>query len=123
MAQWEVPTGEEAMTQYLLSVHHNYDAPPPADLEQTYSAVEAFNATIQDVQVFGGGLEAPHTATVVAVHDGQLTMTDGPFAETKEALGGFWIIDVPDLDAALEIASRATTACRAPIEVRPFESE
>jgi len=111
------------MAQYLLSVHHNYDAPPAANVEQIYADVDAFNATIKDVEVFGGGLEAPHTATVVANHDGQLTVTDGPFAETKEALGGFWVIDVPDLDAALEIAGRATTACRAPIEVRPFESE
>ena len=113
------------MTQYLLSVHHDYDGDTPGRTgdEQIYADVDAFNATITDVMVFGGGLEAPHTATVVANHDGQLVVTDGPFAETKEALGGFWVIDVPDLDAALEIAGRATTACRAPIEVRPFESE
>ncbi|MGC4175865.1 YciI family protein [Demequina sp.] len=111
------------MTQYLLSVHHDYDAPFRPDMEQIFADVDAFNQTIADVQVFGGGLEAPHTATTVANHDGQIVVTDGPFAETKEALGGFWVIDVPDLDAALEIAGRATTACRAPIEVRPFESE
>ena len=111
------------MTQYLLSVHHDYDAPPPSNAEQIFADVDAFNATIAGQSVFGGGLEPPHTATVVASHDGQLVVTDGPFAETKEALGGFWVIDVPDLDAALEIAGRATTACRAPIEVRPFETE
>jgi len=111
------------MTQYLLSVHHDYynDVPGRASDEQIYADVDAFNQTITDVEVFGGGLEAPHTATVVAFRDGQLITTDGPFAETKEALGGFWVIDVPDLDAALEIAGRATAACRTPVEVRPFQ--
>jgi len=111
------------MTQYLLTVHHDYNKPAnDADLE-AYGDVAKFNETITDVQVFGGGLEAPHTATVVANRDGQIVMTDGPYLETKESVGGFWIIDVPDLDAALEIAGRATTACKAPVEVRPFESE
>jgi len=112
------------MTQYMLSVHHDYYNATPGRTsdEQIYADVAAFNETIKDVEVFGGGLEAPHTATVVAAHDGQLVITDGPFAETKEALGGFWVIEVPDLDAAVAIASRATAACRAPIEVRPFES-
>jgi len=111
------------MTQYMLSVHHNYDGPPPANVEQMYANVAAFNETIKDVEVFGGGLESPQTATVVASRDGQIVVTDGPFAETKEALGGFWVIDVKDLDKALEIAGRAATACGAPVEVRPFESE
>lgn len=111
------------MTQYLLTVHHDYSSEAPADAEQIFADVDAFNQTITGVEVFGGGLEPPHTATVVANRDGQLTMTDGPYLETKESIGGFWVIDVPDLDAALEIAGRATTACRAPVEVRPFESE
>lgn len=117
------PTEGNDMTQYLLTVHHDYNKPAnDADLE-AYGDVAKFNETITDVQVFGGGLEAPHTATVVANRDGQIVMTDGPYLETKESVGGFWIIDVPDLDAALEIAGRATTACKAPVEVRPFESE
>jgi hypothetical protein len=111
------------MTQYMLSVHHDYDGPPPANLEQMYARVDAFNKTITDVEVFGGGLEGPDTATVVANHDGQIVMTDGPFLESKETIGGFWVIDVEDLDKALEIAGRAATACGAPVEVRPFESE
>ena len=111
------------MTQYLLTVHHDYGKEPPANVEQLYADVDAFNQTIRDVEVFGGGLEAPDTATVVANRDGQIVMTDGPYLETKESVGGFWVIDVPDLDAALEIAGRATTACQSPVEVRPFESE
>ena len=112
------------MTQYLLTVHHDYynETPGRTSDEQIYADVAAFNETITEHMVFGGGLEAPHTATVVAERDGQLVMTDGPYAETKEALGGFWVIESPDLDAALAIAGRATKACRAPIEVRPFEA-
>ena len=113
------------MTQYLLTVHHDYgnETTGRLNVEQIYADVDAFNKTITEVEVFGGGLESPDTATVVANHDGQIVMTDGPYLETKETIGGFWVIDVPDLDAALEIAGRATTACRAPVEVRPFESE
>jgi hypothetical protein len=112
------------MTQYLLTVHHNYyDGSPGRTTEdQIFRDVDALNKDIEDLIIFAGGLEAPHTATTVANHDGQIVITDGPFAETKEAVGGFWVIDVPDLDAALAIAGRATTACRAPIEVRPFDA-
>jgi hypothetical protein len=73
--------------------------------------------------VFGGGLMPPDSATVVRATDGSVTMTDGPFLETKEALGGFWIVELPDLDAALALAQRATVACRLPVEVRPFQPE
>jgi len=111
------------MTQYLLTVHNDYDKEPPENVDQIFADVDAFNKSITDVEVFGGGLEAPHTATVVANRDGQIITTDGPYLETKESIGGFWVIDVPDLDAALAIAGRATTACQAPVEVRPFESE
>lgn len=113
------------MAQYLLSVHHDYDAPIPDDVEQMYKDVDAVNQkmTKAGAWVFGGGLEAPSTATVVRSEGGEILTTDGPFAEAKEHLGGFWVIEAPDLDAALSWASQATLACRAPIEVRPFESE
>jgi hypothetical protein len=75
------------------------------------------------VWVFGGGLHEPHTATVVREKDGEILMTDGPFPEAKEQLGGFWIIKAPDLDAALDWARKATVACRGPVEVRPFQDE
>ncbi len=73
--------------------------------------------------VFAGGLHPTETATVVQVKDGDLVITDGPFAEGKEQIGGFWIIKAEDLDAAMALAKKATVACAAPIEVRPFEDE
>ncbi|HEU4421539.1 MAG TPA: YciI family protein [Pilimelia sp.] len=115
------------MTQYLLSVY-----PPaeqenlaPEQIDQLYQTVEAVNAEIRaaGAWVFGGGLHPPATATVVRVQDGDVLTTDGPYAETKEQLGGFWIIKAPDLDAALAWAAKATRACRAPVEVRPFEDD
>ncbi|MEJ7845316.1 MAG: YciI family protein [Acidimicrobiales bacterium] len=73
--------------------------------------------------MFAGGLHPADTATVVRVDGGEVITTDGPFAETKEQLGGFWVVTAADLDAALALAARAATACRAPVEVRPFQGE
>ncbi len=70
--------------------------------------------------IFSGKLNDPDTATVVRMADGDLMTTDGPFAESKEHLGGFYIIEADDLDAALTWASKTTAAVGAPIEVRPF---
>jgi hypothetical protein len=115
------------MTQYLMAVHHDYDAAPPPDdvMQQMYADVDVYNKKLTEAGawVFGGGLEAPSTATVVRSEGGEVLTTDGPYAEAKEVLGGFWVIEAPDLDAALSWASEASTACRAPIEVRPFQSE
>jgi hypothetical protein len=71
--------------------------------------------------VFAGGLHPATSATVVRVQDGEVLTTDGPFAETKEHIGGFYIIEAADLDAALDWAGRASAACEAPVEVRPCE--
>lgn len=112
------------MKQYLLSVHMVEGVePPPEAMEKAYRDVDEFNQKLQDqgAWVFGGGLHEPSTATVVQVHDGEVLTTDGPFAEAKEQLGGFWVIAAPDLDAALALASEATVACQAPVEVRPFQ--
>ena len=115
------------MKQYLLSVHPDYTAAPPADdvLQQMFADVEAFNQTVRDsgAWVFAGGLNPPETATVVRTQDGEAVLTDGPYSESKEQLGGFWVVKAPDLDAALELAKRASAACRGPVEVRPFEDE
>lgn len=115
------------MTQYLLSVHMvEGDEPPSAEeMEQAYKDVDALNQRIQEAGawVFGGGLHPASTATVVRASGEEIVTTDGPFAGTKEQLGGFWIIDVADLDAALDWAARATRACRAPVEVRPFQDD
>ena len=114
------------MPQYLLSVYidESYE-PAPEVIEQMYKDVDAVNQEIKDagLWVFGGGLHPTSTATVVRAEGGDVLTTDGPYAETKEVLGGFWIITSPDLDAALAWAGKATTACRAPVEVRPFQDE
>jgi hypothetical protein len=115
------------MSQYLLSVHQTEDeaAPSAEAMEQAYKQVDAFNGELQaaGAWVFAGGLNPPSTATVVRVQDGDILMTDGPFAETKEQLGGFWIINASDLDAALAWAAKGAEACMAPVEVRPFQEE
>jgi hypothetical protein len=73
--------------------------------------------------VFAGGLHPVDTATVVATVGDDVLLTDGPFAESKEHLGGFWVIKADDLDTALDLARQASTACMAPVEVRPFQDE
>jgi hypothetical protein len=108
-------------------VHHSPDAPPPPpeQMQQAFEQVSRFNDEVQaaGIWVFAGGLEPPDIATVVKVENGDTTVTDGPFAETKEHLGGFWIIDVADLDAALNWAAKGSAACMGPVEVRPFQSD
>ena len=113
------------MKQYLLAVHMVDGEPSPSEeqMQQAYKAVDAFNAEVQSAGawVFAGGLHPPSTATVVRAQGGQVVTTDGPFAETKEQLGGFWVIKAPDLDAALEWAAKGSAACGGPVEVRPFQ--
>ena len=115
------------MPQYLLSVHMvEGQAPPPEDeMQETYRNVDTFNAKLRDqgVWVFAGGLHPAETATVVDATGIEVLTTDGPFAEAKEQLGGFWIVNVPDLDAALKLAAEGSAACRGPVEVRPFQDE
>ncbi len=114
------------MKQYLLSVYVDESAEPsPEVIEQAYKDVDTFNEAVkaEGAWVFAGGLHPSSTATVVREKDGEVLTTDGPFAEAKEHLGGFWIIKAPDLDAALAWASKATAACRAPVEVRPFQDD
>ena len=115
------------MKQYLLSVHsvEGAEVPPPGAIKKMYQDTAAFNAEIQaeGSWVFGGGLHPPSTATVVRAESGEVMMTDGPFAEGKEHIGGFWVIRAPDLDAALALAVRASRACACPVEVRPFQEE
>jgi hypothetical protein len=115
------------MKQYLLSVHMVEGAPEPseAEIQQMYAAVDTFNHELMasGEWVFAGGLLPADTATVVRAQGGKVVTTDGPFAETKEQLGGFWVIKAADLDAALAIAARGSEACRGPVEVRPFQDE
>ena len=113
------------MNQYLLSVWHVEGEEPPAEeeMQQIFADVDAFNAKYQDIMVFGGGLHTPDTATVVRAQGGEVVTTDGPFAEAKEHIGGFWVIKAPDLDAALKLAAEASAACHGPVELRPFQEE
>ncbi|CAN5893880.1 YciI family protein [soil metagenome] len=114
------------MTQYLMSVIGVEDTvPAPEVLEQMYADVDAVNEEIMAAGswVFAGGLHPSSTATVVEAKDGDVLTTDGPFVETKEQLGGIWIIEAADLDAALAWAAKASAACRWPVEVRPFQGE
>jgi hypothetical protein len=115
------------MTQYLLSVWMVEGEPEPEleVMQQMYKAVDEFNAELQasGAWVFGGGLHPADTATVVDATGTDVTTTDGPFAESKEQLGGFWIVEAPDLDAALALAAKGSAACRGKVEVRPFQDE
>lgn len=115
------------MTQYLMSVYYvdGSPEPDPKEMQQAYDDVDLYNKKLQEAGawVFAGGLHTPDVATVVAAKDGGFLVTDGPFPEGKEQIGGFWVIDAEDLDAALEWARGATVACRAPVEVRPFQDE
>ena len=115
------------MTQYLLSVHMVDGETPPSQeaMQNAYADVDAFNAKLQahSAWVFGGGLHPADTATVVDATGGEVLTTDGPFAEAKEQLGGFWIISAPDLDAALKWAAEGSAACGGPVEVRPFQDD
>lgn len=115
------------MSQYLLSVHGADDQaePGPDEIQRMYAQVDRFNEELQasGAWVFAGGLEPAPTATVVTATSSGVTMTDGPFIEAKEHLGGFWVIEASDLDVALELAGRASAACEAPVEVRPFQAE
>jgi hypothetical protein len=114
------------MKQYLLSViQPDGDPPPPEYLARVMENIEVLHREIKaaGAWVFAGGLHAPSTATVLRLRDGEVVMTDGPFAEGKEHIGGFLIIKAPDLDAALEWGRKATRAVTLPIEVRPFAWE
>lgn len=112
------------MTQYLLSIYQpDGELPTAAALEQVAANLHVLNHELKasGSWVFTGGLHAPSTATVVRVRAGDVIMTDGPYVEGKEHVGGFWVINAPDLDAALGWARRATEATTLPIEVRPFQ--
>jgi len=111
------------MKQYLLSIYQpDGDPPPPEILEPIMKDIEAVDAEMRaaGAWVFTGGLHPADTATVLRADGDDVLITDGPYPEGKEHVGGFWIIRAPDLDAALDWARKATAACKLPIEVRPM---
>ncbi|WP_165988416.1 YciI family protein [Streptomyces sp. YIM 98790] len=112
------------MTQYLLTVYQpDGPLPAPEELQKVMGEVEAVDRAMRDagVWVFSGGLHPPSTATVLNPKGADVLMTDGPYIEGKEHVGGFTIIEAPDLDAALEWGRRLAAATTLPIEVRPFQ--
>jgi hypothetical protein len=117
------------MTQYLLSVHTVEGAvhEPMTDeqIQQSMKDVRSLEAEMKSAGawLFGGRLHQPDTATVVRIAQGNVLTTDGPFAESKEHLGGFYIIEADDLDGALSWATKVTGLIGQPIEVRPFWEE
>ena len=113
------------MKPYLLSFCYPADAtrPSPDVLERVMRDVNAINKDLKaaGAWVFGGGLYPPSTATVVRSKDGEFLLTDGPFIEAKEHIGGFSVIRAPDLDAALDWARKLARAIMVPIEIRPVQ--
>lgn len=117
------------MTHYLLAVHGPVERgelggyASKEEMEAAFAATGAFNETLRarGYWVFAGGLAPAGTATVVDGRGEVPVMTDGPYLETKESIGGFWVIDAPDLDVALTLAAEGSRACRGMVEVRPFD--
>ncbi len=116
------------MAQYLLSVWHDEDDEldfSGEDAQRAVAQVGRFNEELEQAGawVFAGGLHPPSSATVVRPSSGEVSMTDGPYAESKEQMGGFWVIEAADLDAALDWARKGALACEGPVEVRPLQGE
>jgi hypothetical protein len=121
------PTKENTMTQYMFSVQHEVgeEMPTGENVQRMFTQVDAFNRKVTDagIWVFGGGLEPIETTTTVDATGPEPIITDGPYAEAKEWIGGFWVLEAPDLDAALKLAIEASAACEGRVEVRPFQPE
>ena len=114
------------MTRYMLSVHSvasdKREPMPAEEMQHSWQEIQKIEAEMKSsgAWVFSGRLHDPDTATVVRVANGETLTTDGPFVEAREHLGGFYIINANDLDAALALASKVTRVIGSPIEVRPF---
>jgi hypothetical protein len=108
--------------QYLVSVIHDGSG---LNTPEEMAAIDVFNDRLQAEGhwVFGGGLGSPTTATVIDNRGGEAMLTDGPFLESKEYLAGFWVIEAPDPDVALELAAEGSKRCNRKVEVRPFLAE
>ena len=119
------------MTQYLISVSHDTAEAPtmetmdPAELQPIFEAVDAFNQKLRDAgaRVFAGGLQPIQTAVGVDNTGDSPVVTDGPFVESKEYLGGFWVIEAASDDEALRWAKEGSKACAGRVEVRAFQEE
>ncbi len=113
------------MPQYLVAIHHPDDFDPSVETEATIEEIHALNREMiaAGVRIFAGGLTPARNAkSLRAQPGGKVLITDGPYLETKEHIGGFWILEAADLGEALAWGRKAAVACRAPVEVRPFQS-
>jgi hypothetical protein len=111
------------MAQYLVAIHHPDVYDPSAEGEAMSDDIHALNREMiaAGVRIFAGGLAPASNAKALrAQPGGKVLITDGPYLETKEHIGGFWILEAADLDEALAWGRKAVVACRAPVEVRPF---
>ena len=112
------------MTQYLVAIYHPDDYDPSVAEDEAMSRdIHALNREMvaAGVRTFVGGLSPARSArSLRAQPDGKVLITDGPYLETKEHIGGFWILEAADMDKALEWGRKAVIACRAPVEVRAF---
>ena len=111
------------MTQYLVAIHHPDGYDGSLEDEAMHRDIDALNEemTAAGVRVFAGGLSAASKAkSLRAQPGGKVLITDGPYLETKEHIGGFWILEAADMDEALAWARKAVIACRTPVEVRAF---
>ena len=112
------------MPQYLVAIHHPDDYDPfIAEDEAMARDIDALNVEMKaaGVRIFVGGLQPASSArSLRAKPDGKVLITDGPYLETKEHMGGFWVLEAANMEEALAWGRKATVACRAPVEVRPF---
>ncbi len=111
------------MTQYLVTIHHPEDYDPSVEDEAMSRDIDELNDEMvaAGVRVFVGGLHPANSATSLrAQPDGKVVITDGPYLESKEYVGGLWVLEAADLDEALAWGRKAAVACRVPVEVRPF---
>jgi hypothetical protein len=111
------------MPQFLVAIHHPDDYDPSKETEEMLEDIHALNREMiaAGARVFAGGLTPPRNAkSLCAKPGGKVLITDGPYLETKEHIGGFWILEAADLDEALAWGRKAVVACRASVEVRPF---
>jgi len=111
------------MPRYLVAIHHPDDFDPSVEDEAMHRDIDALNDEMvaAGARVFVGGLSpAGRAKSLRAKSDGKVIITDGPYIESKEHVGGFWVLEAADLDEALEWGRKAVLACRTPVEVRPF---
>ncbi len=109
--------------KYLVAIHHPDDFDASTEDAATSRDIDLLNEEMEaaGVRVFAGGLKPVHTAKSLRKQaDGRVLVTDGPYLETKEHLGGFWMLEVATLEEAVDWGRKAVIACRAPVEVRPF---